>query len=332
MLTQAGSSFAGEIHTEIVSRAVQKRVSKNFHKANSITKSLLSRLGVSASTPTYAQYKQFGYNTYLQKPAEEVTCKRLDDYGAEWDFCPLRPSKPITEDCACGVCSPHCFPAYTQQNSRQNATLHGLRVPFLHKDHVLERHSSVSSSSHQHRDDRLTDHHRRDISGDRGTSSDRRLVASGSSTSSCLPVPTCPSRKEAIQLLPQHQRDRILAADVNTRCRVLDIIRKCDTIIERLRNPAAAAKPFPTRNSPNRHSSDTNGCGSNKTVDITATEESTEDPVPLESTKPTKWFVELDLHAFRFGIVVIWNPFHRMVTTSPWSVPLPRFVFDRGKV
>ena len=39
MLTQAGSSTTGEIHTEFVSRAIQKRISRNYHKANQITSS-----------------------------------------------------------------------------------------------------------------------------------------------------------------------------------------------------------------------------------------------------------------------------------------------------
>lgn len=327
MLTQAGSSTTGEIHTEIVSRAVQKRVSKNYHKANSITKSLLSRLGVSASPPSYAQYKQFGYDTVLQPEVRRVTCKQIADFGAEWDFCPLRSTRPLTEDCACGVCSPYRFPAYAQQNSRQNATLHGPRVPFLQQDHVLERHLPVSAPNHQHRDDRFPDHHRGNLISDGGFSSDRRHPVSSAPTTRIVPVPSCPSRKEAIQLLSQHQRDRILAADVDTRCRVLDIFRKCETIIERLRNPAAAAKPIPT--------GDTSNCypdgGPDKTVDTTSTKESEQDPVFLD-TKPTNWFIELDLHAFRIGIVVKWNPFHCVVTTSPWLVPQLRLVFDRGKV
>lgn len=335
MLTQAGSSTTGEIHTEIVSRAVQKRISKNYHKANQITQSFASRLKLDVTPVTYKHYSQFGYDTVLpgasQAPA--LATPTRPPPGSCW-YCTrdIKASRAPSEYCSCGAASRlRSEPAQTQ-NSRQNATLHGPRLPFLQQNHVLERHSSVPAPNHQHRDDRLSNHHSRDFISDDGISSNRRYPVSSTPTNRNLPVPSCPSRKEAIQLLSQHQRDRILAADVDTRCRILDIFRKCETIIERLRNPAAAAKPNPARDASNCHSSDTNGNGPNQTVDTTPTGASSEDPVPLDSTTSTTWFIELDLHAFRIGIVVKWNPFHYVVTASPWLVPQLRLVFDRGKV
>lgn len=138
-----GSLTTGRsIHTEFVSRAEQNRISRNYHKANAITKSLLSRLGVSAKPTTYADYRRFGYDTISSDAPKRVTCIRLDDHGKEWKFCPLRTSRPISEDCACGICSPCYFPAFSQ-DSFENGCVPRPGRSILQHGRVLQRDFSV---------------------------------------------------------------------------------------------------------------------------------------------------------------------------------------------
>lgn len=275
---------------------------------------------------TYKQYSQFGYNTALQGagPIPEATAVPP---GSCW-YC-TRDIKALTfpsEYCSCGAFRKLRSTLDAQQNSRQDAALQRDRHPRLHEDNVLERHLPVPSP-------RIDGHHNGFSGHQRLTNIDAHPRTCGNgrdpppvvTPTSSIPLSAVASRKEVFQLLSDAQRTRLTATDITIKCRILDRLRTCDLLVDKLRRAAAAVtavsegKSLPT------------SVGSDNTVAEKTPLTPSLGPSETIKNGPPDPASEIGPACIPNGIVVYRNTFRFTVITSPWFIPLLRLVFDRGK-